>query len=94
MKTYKLCSPRSGRPVPNQVVVSEDDGTRTFQSYGSSICKVDANGHITLDNRYWDYSVTTRKYRNIFLGLPADTLKLGIMSGSIKFANLNERGQT
>ena len=62
-----------------------------FQSYGKTIAKIETfyegtkflcgkiieeRTQISLDKNYWDYSNTTGKYRNIFLGEPKkDTVK-------------------
>lgn len=60
-----LTSPRSGRAVANQFVISTSKGV-FFQSYRSIIAKVDNNGKVTL-SQWWDYSNTTRKYLYEFL---------------------------
>lgn len=79
MKVYNMESPRSGRPVANQFIIS-DDHRMIFQSYDSMIVDIDfANSKVTF-GKDWNYSVTTSKYRNEFLDiyLPslADTKKL------------------
>lgn len=49
----------------NQILI--EDGNKTiFQSY-NSIIAIKENGKITL-GKDWDYSKTTEKYRNKFLG--------------------------
>ena len=65
MKIKNMYS-KSGNQVPNQFII-ENGETEYFQSYDSIIVKKE-NGKIYLDERYWDYSVTTGKYRNQFLG--------------------------
>lgn len=65
MKVRKMQSNR-GNDVPNQFVIETDNG-RMFQSYSSNIAFIDKNGQVTL-GRNWDYSKTTGKYRNMFLG--------------------------
>ena len=58
---------RTGRPVANQFILyDEKTGERFFKSYDSIIVKIH-KGKVTL-GRDWDYSVTTGKYRNQFLG--------------------------
>jgi hypothetical protein len=84
---------RSGRPVANQFDIGDafdSDGTpaRFFQSYDSIIVK-DCGGEITLDYYYWDYSRTTSKYRNQFLGETKAETQAKIDSGEYKLANLN-----
>lgn len=56
-----------GYSVPNQFIITTKNG-KIFQSYNSVICIINNNGKTTLDEKYWDYSTTTSKYRNIFLG--------------------------
>jgi hypothetical protein len=56
----------NGNKVPNQFKITTPDG-QFFQSYDSIIVFEDRNVNITL-GRDWDYSRTTGKYRNIFLG--------------------------
>jgi hypothetical protein len=45
---------------------------------------------IYLDSDAWDYSRTTSKYRNQFLGMTTAQVKAGIKDGSIKLVNLND----
>lgn len=56
-----------GREVANQFII-ETPEARYFQSYRSIIVKIDnQTGKVTL-GKDWDYSKTTGKYRNKFLG--------------------------
>ena len=87
MKVSNLES-SSGNKIANQFLI-EDGNKIYFQSY-NSIIAVKENGKIVLDERYWDYSQTTGKYRNIFLREDkAETLKK-IKSGVYAIANLNQ----
>lgn len=86
MKVYNLTSSR-GNTVPNQFEII-DGNRRVFQSYNSVICVVE-NGKVTLDAYYWDYSVTTGKYRNIFLGETKKETEAKIKAGVYQLANLN-----
>ena len=65
----------------NLIVVFEDNGKETFFSYGTIIATKE-NGLITLDEKYWNYSKTTSKYLNQFLGHPTKEL-------DCIFSNLN-----
>lgn len=47
------------------------------------------NGKITLDSHYWDYSMTTGKYRNMFLNEDKKETLNKINSGEYILANLN-----
>lgn len=77
----------AGIPVKNQFVISDGDST-IFQSYQTTIVKIE-NGQVYLDENSWDYSATTGRYRNLFLGeKKAETLKK-IQSGEYKLINLN-----
>lgn len=63
-----------------------------FQSYQSAIVeKITWNDRtdIKLDGKYWDYSKTTSKYRNLFLRETRETTQKKIKSGEYKLANLN-----
>ena len=89
MKVSNMASNRSGREVANQFEIRDDQGNVFFQSYKTIIAKVDRNGKTVLDKAKWDYSVTTGKYRNQFLGeTKAETLKK-IKSGEYTLADLN-----
>lgn len=88
MKVENMTSPRSGREVANQFVITGDNGAQVFQSYGSIIAKIEG-GRVTLDEFYWDYSRTTSKYRNEFLGEDTETTRKKIASGEYTLTNLN-----
>ena len=51
---------------------------------------IDNNGKTFLDEYYWDYSTTTGKYRNMFLGnWGINEAREKIKSGEYKLKNLN-----
>lgn len=77
----------SGNTIANQFII-EDGSKRIFQSY-NSIIAINDGGEITLDERYWDYSVTTGRYRNQFLGENKKKTEAKIKAGEYKLANLN-----
>ena len=79
---------RSGNAVRNQFIINMDNGDVVFQSYRTIIAKKTANG-VLLDSDSWDYSVTTGKYRNQFLGESKAETEKKIKSGEYKLANLN-----
>lgn len=76
-----------GNLVANQFII-ETDNAIFFQSYQSIIAKKE-NGKIILDENKWDYSVTTGKYRNQFLGETKKDTQRKIDAGIYKLANLN-----
>ena len=78
----------SGNSVPNQFIIYTSEGTY-FQSYKSIIAFRDNDNKITLDEYYWDYSRTTGKYRNEFLGEYIADTRDKIESGEYKLADLN-----
>jgi len=91
MKTIQvnqMCSPRTGNPVANQFVIMTKKGIY-FQSYETIIAYKPDNGKIKLDSRYWNYSVTTTKYRNMFTGLDTNETKKAIIDKEIILTNLN-----
>lgn len=72
-----------GNTPKNQYIVDN-----VFISYGTKIAKF-ADGVVTLDAYYWDYSVTTGYYRNQFLGEGIAETRKKIKSGEYLLANLN-----
>lgn len=86
MKVENMTSAR-GNTVPNQFIIT-DNGDEYFQSYRSIIAKR-SKGKIYLDDYYWDYSVTTGKYRNEFLGEGIAETRKKIASGEYILTNLN-----
>lgn len=100
MKVQNMCSP-NGREVPNQFIISEGRGSiygnfikkEVFQSYQSVIAERivwEDRTEIRLDANYWDYSTTTGKYRNQFLGEDKATTQKKINSGEYVLTDLNK----
>jgi len=82
---------RSGRPVANQFIIFDSEATY-FQSYNTVIVKTcfeDGERVTYLDRNAWDYSVTTSKYRNQFLGCDTAQVKRRIKDGTYRLAELN-----
>lgn len=78
-----------GNDVPNQFIITTEAG-RFFQSYKSVIAFIPANsGKVQLDRTYWDYSKTTGKYRNEFLGESKSETAAKIAAGVYELTNLN-----
>ena len=78
----------SGRPIVNQFIISTTDAIY-FKSYNSIIVKQCFNEGIFLDEKYWEYSHTTSKYRNLFLNETKKETQAKIDSGEYKLTNLN-----
>ena len=76
-----------GNTIPNQFIIYTDKQT-VFKSY-NSIIAVKEGGSITLDESKWNYSNTTSKYRNQFLGETTKETEKKIKAGIYKLANLN-----
>ena len=91
MKTQvrQMRSTTSGNPVANQFIIYTPEG-RYFQSYNSIIAFISNDNKVTLDDYYWDYSRTTGKYRNEFLGESIAETRNNIKSGQYKLKNLNK----
>ena len=68
MRVFNMVSPSTGVEVANQFII-EGDGKTTFQSYRSTIIEIDKNAKTIKFGEDWDYSNTTRKYRNEFFCL-------------------------
>ena len=77
-----------GNKVANQFLIT-DNGDEYFQSYRSMIAKR-SQGKIYLDEYYWDYSVTTGKYRNEFLGEGIADTRKKIEQGIYILTDLNK----
>ena len=78
----------NGNTAPNQFII-EDGEKVIFQSY-NSIIAVDFRGTVYLDSYYHNYSRTTVKYRNIFLGCNSDQVADRIKSGKYKLIDLTK----
>lgn len=88
--TGPMISPRSGKAVANQFVLTELTGNSYFNSYGRMIALKASDGNTYLDEKYWDYSKTTAKYRNEFLGMTTKEVQAKIKAGEILLTNLNK----
>jgi hypothetical protein len=86
MKVENMVS-SNGNRVANQFIIKDGDNTY-FQSYDSIIIKVTPR-KILMDENKWDYSRTTGKYRNQFLGMDTNEIKKAIKNGIIELTNLN-----
>ena len=76
-----------GNFIPNQFIIIDHDGTEYYQSYRTIIAVRAINGKIFLDEDSWDYSRTTSKYRNEFLGEKTKETKEKIKSGEYKLTD-------
>jgi hypothetical protein len=52
----------------NMEIIHHVNGTESLYSYGTWIADKDKDGKVTLSRKYWNYSITTCKHRNKFLG--------------------------
>lgn len=98
MKNIKVKNMLSekGNYIANQFMINdtinESNYTIYFQSYNSIIAKrvvINGNEFITLDEKYWNYSRTTSKYRSMFLGESTKDTVQKIREGIYKLTNLN-----
>lgn len=75
--------------VKNQFEIRTNEGVY-FQSYNSVIAFIPSGkGKTQLDSKYWDYSTTTGKYRNKFLGEDKKATEKKIETGEYELTNLN-----
>lgn len=85
VKVSQLINPHNGRAVVNQLIISINtaDGLyQYFKSYDSIIARIEPSGKIGL-SEHWDYSKTTSKYRNYFLGMNEEKLTNLVESGEV-----------
>ena len=80
----------NGNKIANQFIIYDSDGSKYFQSYNSVIAKIDPANNITLDQKYWNYSNTTGKYRNIFLNETIKDTRAKIKNGTYILTDLNK----
>lgn len=52
----------------NMEIIHRTDGSEALYSYGTWIATRFSDGSITLSRKYWNYSATTCRHRNKFLG--------------------------
>ena len=100
MKVRNLTG-RTGREVANQFIITGDgnemsgNAVEYFQSYKTVIAKRDKfragvpSRQVWLDKNSWDYSTTTGKYRNQFLGETKAETQKKIDSGEYVLTDLN-----
>ena len=89
MKVKNMTSAK-GNKIANQFIITDDNNNEYFQSYRSIIAKRDGDSYqIYLDEYFWDYSVTTGKYRNEFLGEGIAETRAKIKSGEYILTDLN-----
>ncbi len=89
MKVENMMTSSSGNKVANQFIITDDTGTRFFQSYRSIVAAIFPNGVVQLDRETWDYSTTTGKYRNLFLGETKAETQKKIDNGEYILTDLN-----
>lgn len=97
VKMSNMISPRGNKEVPNQFIIKIEGQGTYFQSYKSIIAfipftpsdKHNIGTQAILDEKYWDFSTTTGKYRNQFLGEDIEETRKKIASGEYLLANLN-----
>lgn len=87
VRVRNVLSPSSGREVANQFIINTPDAV-VFQSYNSIIAMI-KGGKVYLDRCKWDFSVTTGKYRNLFLGEGIADTRKKIEQGVYELADLN-----
>ena len=93
MKVENMTS-SSGNKVANQFIITDQNRT-IFQSYQATIarktilCDQTKPLLVELDEVFWNYSKTTGKYRNQFLGETKKETEAKIKSGDYILTDLN-----
>ncbi len=94
---------KNGRAIPNQFIITgvgltinnmNWHNSTVFQSYDSVIAVTHPSAnplqpHVVLDKNTWDYSKTTGRYRNQFLGETKKETQAKIDSGEYILTDLN-----
>ena len=82
----------NGKKIANQFIIFDPSFT-AFQSYKTVIVKTvfeAGKRQVYLDVNSWDYSKTTGKYRNLFLGETKKETEKKIKSGEYQLVDLND----
>ncbi len=90
MRVKNMTSP-NGNFVANQFIIIDNNATY-FQSYNSIIAKIEmieGSKKVFLDEYYYNYSRTTSKYRNLFLGEVTKDIERKIKEKEYILTNLN-----
>jgi len=88
MKVENITS-SNGNKIANQFIIYGNNSDVYFQSYKSIIVKMN-DDEVQLDQKYWNYSNTTGKYRNIFLGETIKDTRAKIKNGTYILTDLNK----
>ena len=92
MKVENITS-NNGNKIANQFIITDDEDNKYFQSYSSMIVKKGYENNkygVYLDQKYWNYSNTTGKYRNIFLNETIKDTRAKIKNGTYILTDLNK----
>jgi len=101
MKVENIKS-NNGNKIKNQFIITDDNGNEFFQSYKLVIAKRyyphqesednlnTITNKVELDEKYWNYSNTTGKYRNIFLNETIKDTRAKIKNGTYILTDLNK----
>ena len=87
----KNMTSQNGNFVANQFIIIDNNATY-FQSYNSIIAKIEmieGSKKVFLDEYYYNYSRTTSKYRNLFLGEVTKDIERKIKEKEYILTNLN-----
>ena len=79
--------------IINNIIDENNNQQEWLQSYESIIARkniINGNEEIRLDQKYWNYSKTTSKYRNQFLGETTKETQAKIDSGEYTLTDLNQ----
>ncbi len=77
------------KQLANNQFIIINGGESVFQSYDSIIARKIFDV-VDLDSVYWNYSKTTSKYRNQFLGETTKETQAKINSGEYTLTDLNQ----
>ena len=91
MKATNMTS-NNGNKVPNQFII-QTPSARYFKSYDSIIVKttfIEGKRTVFLDEKYWNFSKTTSKYRSEFLGENKAETQKKINSGEYILTDLQQ----
>ena len=91
--TTKVKQLANNQFIIRRLIDENNNQQEWLQSYESIIARkniINGNEEIRLDQKYWNYSKTTSKYRNKFLGEKTKETQAKIDSGDYILTDLNQ----
>lgn len=87
MSGIRYLHTKGGNPAPAWVVTDTAEG-ELLTGWGNPVALRRHGGAVVLDSRFWDYSVSTHRFRGQFLGENTAATRKRLASGEYALATL------